>query len=475
MLKEKNTIYALYAVLAATLYFIFFQHLDSFHIRDWDESMFAVNAYEMSHNHRFIVPYYKNLPDLWNSKPPMQLWLQVFFIKVIGFNELAVRLPSALASSLSALVLFRFFQKRLSLTFALSVFFVFVSCKGISTFHSGRTGDSDALLSFFILCYLIEFYKWIIEGNKSSVITFFSFLTLAFHTKSIAALLFIPAMIFLIVYFKKTGWVLSNKWFYTGIVGFLALAGGYVLLREQHNPGYINYVLHNDFGRINTTIESHEEPFDFYLNRLFEGRFFWIALVVPGAIAMFLNTKTKAGFIYLISLFACYFAIVSYSKTKLEWYDLPLFPILSIFSAFAIYQLLLKISSTEKSHYALLFMVFILPVYFSCRSSYKSEIDPAQKKLEALTEYAFKHSKDGSLNNTVFLVKDYDRSVFFYKYKLNEKGQDFKVSRSATDLNVNSFVIVADDSLKKEVMSKYQFAISDSIQSAWKIEIKGIK
>ena len=63
MLKEKNTVYIIYAVLMATLYFVFFQHLDSFHIRNWDESMFEVNAYEMSHNHQFVVPYYKNLPD----------------------------------------------------------------------------------------------------------------------------------------------------------------------------------------------------------------------------------------------------------------------------------------------------------------------------------------------------------------------------------------------------------------------------
>lgn len=475
MLKEKNTIYSVYAVLAATLYFIFFQHLDSFHIRDWDESMFAVNAYEMSHNHRFIVPYYKNLPDLWNSKPPLQLWLQVFFIKIMGFNELAVRLPSALASSFSALALFHFFKKRTSLSFALSVFLVFVSCKGVSAFHAGRTGDSDALLSFLILCYLIEFYKWIIEGKASSAIPFFVFLTLAFLTKSIAALLFIPALVFVILYLKKIGYVFGNKWFYIGSVGFLAVASGYILLREHDNPGYINYVLHNDFGRVHTIIESHEEPFDFYLNHLFEGRFSWILLSIPGAIAMYINQKTRMGFIYLIALFTCYFFIISYSSTKLEWYDLPLFPILSVFSAFALYQLLLKMNPDGKHHFLLLSSIFILPVYFSCRSSYKSEIDPGEKKLEALTEYAFKHSKDGSLKNTTFLVKDYDRSLFFYKYKLQEKGLDFEIGNSTENLKTNSFVIVSDDSLKKEVMSRYLFAISDSIQTAWKVEIKGIK
>ena len=119
--------------------------------------------------------------------------------------------------------------------------------------------------------------------------------------------------------------------------------------------------------------------------------------------------------------------------------------------------------------------IFILPVYFSCRSSYKSEIDPGEKKLEALTEYAFRHGKDGSLKNTTFLVKGYDRSLFFYKYKLHEQGLDFEVSHSTENLEVNSFVIVSDDSLKKEMMNRYQFALSDSLQTAWKLEIKGVK
>ena len=50
--------YSIYLLLAVVLYFVFFQHLDSFHIRNWDESMFAVNAFEMSNNRNFVVPYY---------------------------------------------------------------------------------------------------------------------------------------------------------------------------------------------------------------------------------------------------------------------------------------------------------------------------------------------------------------------------------------------------------------------------------
>src|SRR3989344_4807003 len=112
LIKLYSHPFSIYLILTLLLYFVFFQHLDSFHIRNWDESMFAVNAYEMIQNNNYIVPYYKNLPDMWNSKPPLQLWVQIFFIKLLGYNELAIRLPSALAGSLSALILFFTIKKR---------------------------------------------------------------------------------------------------------------------------------------------------------------------------------------------------------------------------------------------------------------------------------------------------------------------------------------------------------------------------
>ena len=179
---------SIYVLLLICLYFVFFQHLDSYQILNWDESLFAVNACEMIHNHDYIGLFYKNLPDLFNTKPPCQVWLQVLFIQLVGYNELAIRLPSAIASSCSALLLFHFIKNRGSLIFALCVCFVFITSYGVATFHTGRTGDPDSLLAFFILCYLISFYKWLFENKKTSLFYFFIFLSLSFLTKSIAAL-----------------------------------------------------------------------------------------------------------------------------------------------------------------------------------------------------------------------------------------------------------------------------------------------
>lgn len=466
----------LYFTLFILLYFVLFQHLDSFHLRNWDESMYAVNAYEMSKNNNYIVPFYKNLPDMWNSKPPLQLWFQVLFIKLIGYNELAIRLPSALASSGSALLLFLFFKKRKSIVLALCIFFVFISSGGISAFHTGRTGDSDALLSFFILSYCIAFYKWLFEDNKKSILHFFIFLTFAFLTKSIAALLFLPAILALIFYFKKTNSLLKNKWFYIGIALFLSISIGYIQLRESQNHGYIDYIFKNDVNRISTVIESHKEPFDFYINNLFSYRFIWFLLVIPGIFLLWINKKHKKKAIFLILLFISYFSIISVSTTKLEWYDLPLFPILSVCAAYTLYYIYSKTKYLQTTTHSILFFLFAfsIPCYFSFRTAYKSEISSVDKKLEILTEYAYKNCNNNSLSGAIFLTTDFDRALYFYKYKLNDRGLDFKVEKDINSISPNSIIIVSNDSLKLLLKAKFDCQSIDSLQSVIKFRIKSI-
>jgi 4-amino-4-deoxy-L-arabinose transferase-like glycosyltransferase len=477
MVHKQYYTFGLYGILFMALYFVFFQHLDSFHIRNWDESMFAVNAYEMNNNNNFIVPFYKSVPDMWNSKPPLQLWFQVLFIKLIGYNELAIRLPSAIASSGSALLLFLFFKKRTSIIFALCVFFDFISSGGVSSFHAGRTGDADALLSFFMLCYCIAFYKWLFENNQKSIFYFFIFLTLAFLTKSIASLLFLPAVLVLTFYFKKTKKLFITKWFYAGFVLFMSVSISFILLRDVQNSGYISYLLKNDVNRINNVIESHKEPFDFYFNNLFNNRFVWFLLVLPGIVLLWINKKHKHDAIFISLLFTAYFLIISISTTKLEWYDLPLFPLLSVCSAYLLNYIYSKTEFVKTTISSILFLCFVfsIPCYFSFRNAYKSEINPAEKKLEILTEYAFRNSKNTSLNNVVFLTTDYDRALYFYKYKQNTKGSDFQITTDAGSIKNNSTIIVANDSLKHLLFKNFNYEIVDSLKSAIKINITSLK
>ena len=83
--------------------------------------------------------------------------------------------------------------------------------------------------------------------------------------------------------------------------------------------------------------------------------------------------------------------------------------------------------------------------------------------------------KDGSLNNVTFLTNDFDRALYFYKYKLNTTGQNFNIVNSIKNIHCNSAVIVSDNIMKEALKSSYNVIVLDSLQSAYKFEVKGLK
>ena len=125
-----------------------FAHLDSFPLAEWDESHLAINAADMYKNHNWIVTTVDNNPDMWQTKPPLMIWLQVLSMKMFGINELAVRLPAAIAALGTCLLLFFFFTKKYKEPWlGLIAVAVLVSTDGYIQLHGVRNGEYDSLLT----------------------------------------------------------------------------------------------------------------------------------------------------------------------------------------------------------------------------------------------------------------------------------------------------------------------------------------
>ena len=87
-----------FLVLGLIVYFPIFGHLDALPIRIWDEARLANNALEMSNDGDYIVTHFDGSPDMWNTKPPLMIWCQVGFIKLLGEDVLPIRLPAAISA-----------------------------------------------------------------------------------------------------------------------------------------------------------------------------------------------------------------------------------------------------------------------------------------------------------------------------------------------------------------------------------------
>ncbi|MGZ3902494.1 MAG: ArnT family glycosyltransferase [Bacteroidia bacterium] len=457
--------------MAVLLYFVFFFHLSSFHIRTWDESIYSVEAYEMLEDGNYFVPHHNGFVDHTHAKPLLAVWLQVPFIKLLGFNELAVRLPSAIAGALCCLLVFFFLKKHLNETIGWCAFLALASSRGFVYFHTSRTGDTDAILTLFLLLSNIHFLLYLMEEKGKNIFYYFLFLAFAFLTKSFAALLFIPGQFILLMTEKKVIPLLRKKEFYFGGILFLALSLGYIFARQKADPGYVDAIMSSDLARVGSSIENHREPPYYYLDNFISWRFsFWLFPFMIGIMYTFINWRSVSILLkWSILLPITFFLIISGSGTKLEWYDMPLYPYLSIMAALIIYELVDKITNKKT---AFVFIIFCLPVYSIIKQSYSNSMNSWEYANERASEYLFEKTNQGAdLNNLAVADTSFSGPFLFYKYRLKGINQNIRIV-SPTEIKSGGKVLVTDTGIKNYIRKKFNILVTDSMNEAVVFEIK---
>lgn len=429
----------------ALVYFPVFLHLDFMPINVWDEARNAVNSFEMKENGNYLVTHHKGSPDMWNTKPPLLFWMQSFFYSVMGPSELAVRLPSALAALLTALLLL-FLSKRYlnEFWFGFIAMMILVTSEGYISMHGTRTGDFDALLGLFTFSYCVCFFLFLQEEKKIFRNLFFIALTLAALTKGIQGFFFLPALFIFLVVERKTALLWKREILIGGCLTLLTVSL-YYFGREIMNPGYLQAVWENELGgRYMQAIEYHGEPFDFFYKNFMSHRFSqWYWLVPLGIILGLLNRNDKVKKLTIFSgiCSGIYFLIISGSSTKVQWYDIPLFPFLSILAAVSIHTIFTLLSNLTEVNkilarnifpYLFLFIIFLHPyskiietVYFPksiCEDQHIGICYYLQDKMRS-------ESPPEKLGICYF---SYNTHILFYMQILNTKGwtlqfEDFRL------------------------------------------------
>ncbi|MFB2983770.1 ArnT family glycosyltransferase [Microseira sp. BLCC-F43] len=320
-------------------YLVFFWRLGEGPIRQWDESSLAVNALEMTLNGDWIVKYLDGKPDLINTKPNLAIWLIAGCMKFFGYNEFALRLPSAISALITVIIIYIFGIKYLQdFKAALMGCFVLITSIGFTGEHVARNGDYDALLVLWITIYSLAYFMYLhsAEKNKNFYATVITFaLVLAVWTKGIAGILAVPGLLIYAAWQKQVRKLLLSPQVYYSAIIFMVLTIGYYLVRESYKPGFLSAVMVNEItGRYGDIVPGGTpRGFSYYLVNILSYRFVpWIYLF-PFCLAIASLSEDKAAqkfslfsFIYL----GTYFLIISYAKSKFNWYDAPLYPIAAL-------------------------------------------------------------------------------------------------------------------------------------------------
>jgi 4-amino-4-deoxy-L-arabinose transferase-like glycosyltransferase len=321
--------------------FIYLGHMP---IQMWDEARQAVSSLEMSTNHHWFVTYYDGRPDMWSTKPPLLIWLQVLSMKIWGINEFGLRFPSGFAAACTCLMIYWLcgYRYKRPLLGLISVL-VLLTSQGYVMLHGTCTADYDTLLTCCTTAYCLAWFIFLQTEKAGWLYATMFFLIAAVLTKGVAGLLFTPALVLYTIYSKKLLFLVRQRQFYLSLAIFVFAVVGFYLLREHQNPGYLKAVSQNELGgRYGNSLENHRGTFLFYYNCLRKYQFnHWYLLLIPAIITgLFIEEKGVKQFtVYILFITLIFFLIISSAQTKLYWYAMPLYPFLAILIGILLYNI----------------------------------------------------------------------------------------------------------------------------------------
>lgn len=384
--------------LVFIVWIAFLWHLGDVGLVDETEPLFAEAARQMEVTGNWITPYFDG--ETRFDKPPLVYWLMAIGYRIIGVNEWAVRLPSALAAI--ALVLGVF----LTLKYFGATEDIFFKNKGeiltsprqlwlsawigsaltafnLETIIWARTGVSDLLLSGCIGTALLCFFWGYVTSEKYPqafsywYLAFYLFLSLAVLTKGPVGIVLPGLIISCFLIYLGNFWSVVKRMnlVWGSLVFFVITLPWYILIYLENGQTFIDsFFGYHNFQRFTTVVNGHDAPWYFYF-LIVLGLFFPWSIYLPLAIArmnLFKGDAYKHRQIllrqprsYHLKLFALFwfvgtFLFFTISVTKLPSYVLPLMPAASILVALTWSEILTTKPTFEQNRGLLISLIINL-------------------------------------------------------------------------------------------------------------------
>lgn len=458
------------SLLSVLCYFVFFKNLGDYSLRMWDEARTATNALEMLRNNNFFVTYFNGRPDLWSTKPPFFLWVVVLFFKIFGVNELSLRLPSAIAASITTLGIY-FFSKLLLKNRWIGLFgsLIILSSMGFSDIHIGRSGDFDAMLTLWVFLATMTTFIFVENNKNKALYAAAIFWTLAVLTKGIAGLFMLPGIGIYILIRGKLKELFNNRAVWISILSSVCVIGLYYIGRNILNPGYLAVVWREELaGRFGNPIGAVNHEFLYYWDWLRNFRFQkWVYYLPFSFISYFLvkDRAVKRAIIYFYVLTVSYFFIISYSQTKQLWYDAQLYPLMSILVATLIISLIVKSPLIFKP-----LLIFVLCFYLQryIRTNIAYIYRPDLEKSNSCYKYGYTFRKYPTRFKEYVGIdsnENYCMPFHFYLLKEGLRSHDISVVRTGEK------VFTCDSSIIESVEKRFETVKTFDEDGCWGIRV----
>lgn len=458
----------------------------------YDEAIYANNALEMAmHGDPWVLKNNGEI-SLYNTKPPLMIWLQCLMIKLLGPGELAIRLPSALAALSTALLLLLFAHRTLhDYRIGLVAMLVLVTSGGYIRNHVARSGDLDALLVFWITFYTLLAFTYLLreddQGYKKSFTWIGIGVLFAFFTKSVAGLMPLLGIALGALAMGRLWPTLKKPYLYLVATVVASICGGYYFFREQLAPGYLEKVFFSEYSRFTQNIMPwHEKPFWFYLDNMWNANHFQpYLLFLPLAIIAIVWKPGKLRNFGVLSLIfsLTYFFLIAYPKVKINYYDAPLYPFLALLLGGGLVCIWDKWLGPRFSHSLANYLAFavLLAVLFFIpyrntwqRIQYTEPIDRFEREGYAIRNLASVEPEWTSykvLMNSKY-SEHLDQANYYIKAANHFAGTSIALVRDGRSLEVGEQVLCCQSALVDSLRQQFEWEEKKKIKDCIFYQLK---
>ncbi len=324
--KKREYLYIL--ALCALCAVLFFFRLGDRPLWDVDEGMHASTSKDMVLTGDWVTPQVNG--ENFYDKTPLFNWFVAISFVLLGFTELAARLPAAILGLAAVLVTYaagkKMFGPRVGLlggaVLATSPEFIVLS----------RSVVHDISLAFFIGLALYFFYAAFSSERHRRMNLFLFYVAAGFAVlaKGPIGVLLPGAIIGVFLLLRGKLGFLKEMGIGWGVPVFLLVAAPWYVLVSIRNQDYASYFfLKQNLGNFLSKQQAkHPRPFYYYVPALLGGMFPW-SFLLPLAIFRPLKNglqKVDDGALFLLSWFLVIFLFFSAASSKLETYILPALP-----------------------------------------------------------------------------------------------------------------------------------------------------
>ena len=346
-------------VLSALLWRLF--QLSSVPLHDWDESIYARIAWEVSQNKSLVMTYND---QVWLEKPPLVIYLLALVISLGGQSELILRGVSLLFGIPLLIALYLLAKKLIGTISKYKVDSIqreVISLLPVAGLLSSPLFvDRMTLVNYDIPLALGWVLFFLADNFKLRLLALFIGVT----SKSLLGFFPLFFDIFKPDFFKR---IFTWKTIRIYAVFILIPLVWHIFSYFIYGNEFIQqHLIDHLVKRVTTPIELHFGGRMFYFKQIFlEFKYFAAILAIGYAVWIFdalttlIRTKTLPDYLFLVfGIPLVYISFLTLSSTKIWWYLLAVLPLVSLIVSYLSVRI-----PVRPVRYALAFLVFVFFLY----------------------------------------------------------------------------------------------------------------